>query len=452
MFRKQRRKTLSTFIIIFVIAIAAIAATKDRYAELQLFSKVLNLIEQYYVEEVDIKKLIYGGIKGMLTSLDPHTNFLPPDVFKEFKTETTGEFGGVGIEISLQDDILTVMSPIEDTPAYKAGIKAGDKVVEINSQTTKGMSLAEAVSVMRGKKGTKVSVTIWREGWDVPKKFTLTREMIKIQSVKFVDMKEGFGFIRVTSFTEKTGDDLINTIEKFNKKNVPIKGLIMDLRNNAGGLLDQAIKVADYFIGEGVIVSTIGRNKKEKSVVYAKKENTRLDIPLVVLVNEYSASASEIVAGALKDHKRAIIMGVRTFGKGSVQQVVELGDGSGLKMTIARYYTPSGKSIQAHGIDPDINLEQVDTEALDKATIKRKSIREADIDGHLIGDAEVKEVPESAVESGIPFWKNKKEEVKKEIKEADESKIPLEERLNKDYQVQQALNYLKAWKVFKSVK
>lgn len=443
---QRRRKFYIIFSLSLFVAIVAAAASKDRYAELQLFSKVLNLIEQHYVEEVDTKKLIYGGIKGMLASLDPHTNFLPPDVFKEFKTETSGEFGGVGIEISLQDDVLTVMSPIEDTPAYKVGIKAGDKVVEIEGKSTKGMSLSEAVSLMRGKKGTKVMMTIWREGFEAPQKFTLEREMIKIKSVKFSDMGDAYGYVRVTSFIERTGDDLIDAVNKFDKKS-PIKGLIVDLRNNAGGLLDQAIKMSDYFINEGIIVSTIGRNKKEKDVVYARKEGTRLDIPLVVLVNEYSASASEIVAGALQDHKRAIIMGTRTFGKGSVQSVVELGDGSGLKMTIARYYTPSGKSIQAHGIDPDIKVELVDSEAYDKAVVKRKSLREADIEGHLSNE-NGDEISSKDIDSdGMPFWKKKKEEEKK----IDEKKLSMEERLKRDYQVQQALNYLKAWKVFKEV-
>ncbi len=449
----KRHKYLVGLSSLFVIASFSIAATntKERYADLQLFSKVLNIIEQHYVEEVDTKKLIYGGIKGMLASLDPHTNFLPPDIFKEFKSETSGEFGGVGIEISLQDDVLTVMSPIEDTPAWKAGIKGGDKVVELDGKSTKGMSLSEAVSIMRGKAGSKVTMSIWREGFEKVQKYSLEREVIKVHSVKYSDYAAGFGYVRITSFIERTGDDLIEAISKTEKKNGPLKGLVLDLRNNPGGLLDQAIKVVNEFVGEGVIVSTIGRNKKEKDVAYAKKEGARTDIPLVVLVNEYSASASEIVAGALQDHKRAIIMGTRTFGKGSVQSVVDLGDGAGLKLTIARYYTPSGRSIQAQGIEPDILVEPVDNEAYEKAVIHRKYLREADMDGHLVNesgkDLNSKDLEPASEGEDMVFWQKTKEPAKK----IDESKLSPVERLKRDYQVHQAFNYLKALKVFKDM-
>ncbi len=441
-----------------ILTKSALALSKDRYSDLQLFTKVLNLVEQHYVEEVDTKKLIYGGIKGMLTSLDPHTNFLPPEVFKEFKVETSGEFGGVGIEISIQDDVLTVMSPIEDTPAWKAGIKSGDKIVEIDGKSTKGISLAEAVNKMRGKKGEPVTVTVWREGFDKPKKFTVAREIIKIKSIKYTDLNDGFGYLRITSFIERTGEDLHEAIVKHEKKYGKARGFIIDLRNNAGGLLEQAIKVCNEFVGEGIIVSTIGRNKKDKDIVYAKKEGARLDFPLVILMNEYSASASEIVGGALQDHKRAVIMGTRSFGKGSVQSVVELGDGAGLKLTVARYYTPSGKSIQAQGIEPDIHLDTVDVEAFEKAVIHKKSLREADIDGHLInetGDKKEDAKKEGNAEDSDTFWKKDKtkdaEKLAKE-KEAEDAKLPPNEKLlKKDYQISQALNYLKSWSVFREM-
>lgn len=428
----------------------AFAISKDRYGDLQLFTKVLNLVEQHYVEEVDTKKLIYGGIKGMLASLDPHTNFLPPDIFKEFKVETSGEFGGIGIEISMQDDVLTVMSPIEDTPAWKAGIKAGDKIIEIDGKTTKGISLAEAVNKMRGKKGSPVTITIWREGLDKPKKFTVNREIIKVKSVKYTDMGDGYAYIRITSFIERTGEDLADAISHHEKKEGHLKGLIVDLRNNAGGLLDQAIKVCNTFINEGVIVSTAGRNKKEKEFVYAKKEGARTDFPMIVLVNEYSASASEIVAGALQDHKRAVIMGTRTFGKGSVQSVVELGDGAGLKLTVARYYTPSGRSIQAQGIEPNIHLDPIDNEAFEKAIIHKKSLREADIEGHLINESDKKDDEKSdKSDDDLSFWKKKTKADKEEKAKEEEAKLSPLEKLKKDFQVLQALNYLKAWTVFK---
>ncbi len=429
----------------------AFAIAKDRYADLQLFTKVLNLVEQHYVEEVDTKKLIYGGIKGMLASLDPHTNFLPPDIFKEFKVETTGEFGGLGIEISVQDDVLTVMSPIEDTPAWRVGVKAGDKIIEIDGKSTKGISLAEAVNKMRGKKGSPVTISVWREGFDKPKKFTMEREIIKVKSIKYTDMGDGFGYVRITSFIERTGEDLENVITAHEKKHGKLKGLILDLRNNAGGLLDQAIRVSNQFIGEGIIVSTIGRNKKDKDVVYAKKDGSRIDFPLIVLVNEYSASASEIVAGALQDHKRAAIMGTRSFGKGSVQSVVELGDGAGLKLTVARYYTPKGRSIQALGIEPDIHVDPVDSAAYEKAIIHKKFMRESDIEGHLIGDNETSDKKDNKKDDDdVMFWKKKERDAKKE--EEDDSKLsPLEKLTKKDFQVFQALNYLKAWTVFKDI-
>jgi len=473
---QSRRKPFLIFI--FTLSFAAggvisgmlmtstvIAASKDRYQDLQLFTKVLNLVEQHYVDEVDTRKLIYGGIKGMLASLDPHTNFLPPEIFSEFKEETTGEFGGVGIEIGMQDDVLTVVSPIEDTPAWKAGIKSGDKIVEIEGHSTKGMSLAEAVSKMRGKNGTPASLTIWRESFDKPRKFTMMRELIKVKSVKYTDLEDGgYAYARITSFIEHTGKELKEVLDKHMKKYGTIKGLVLDLRNNPGGLLDQAVGVADEFIEEGPIVSTIGRNRNEKVVEYAKKEGTRTGFPIIVLVNEYSASASEIVAGALQDSKRALIMGTRSFGKGSVQSVVELGDGAGLKLTVARYYTPAGRSIQGLGITPDIKLENVDAEAFQKAIIQKHAMREADIEGHLIGEnEEPKEAPratEREDDSDTPFYKlvkvNKKsgetetpEERELRIRAEDSKLSPRERLLKRDYQALQAFNYIKSWSQFR---
>ena len=417
------------------------AMAKDRYQDLQIFAKVLNLVQQYYVEEVDSHKLIYGGIKGMLAELDPHTNFLMPEVYKEFENETSGEFGGIGIEITVQNDILTVISPIEDTPAWEAGILAGDKIVEINGESTKGFSLAEAAQRMRGKKGSKVRLGIFRDSFDKPKEFVVERGTVKVKSVKFTDLEDGYGYIRLTSFIENSAPDFEKYLGQMRAKGKDIKGLIIDLRRNPGGLLDQAVRISDLFLEKGVIVSTIGRNKREKETIYAKKEGTYSGFPIIVLINESSASASEIVAGALQDNKRALIMGQRSFGKGSVQSVVKLGDGSGLKLTVARYYTPSGRSIQAEGINPDVVVEDLDSEAYKKSVIRRDVRREQDISGHLLSEKERKDREGKNVEGDVNFWW-KQDQTKK-----DKPKNARERLLTDDMQVVQAFNYLKAWKV-----
>jgi carboxyl-terminal processing protease len=424
------------------------AYAAERYQDLQIFTKVLNLVQQYYVEEVDTRKLIYGGIKGMLQELDPHTNFLPPELFKEFENETSGEFGGLGIEITVQGDILTVISPIEDTPAWEAGIQAGDKIVEINGESTKGLSLAEAAQKMRGKKGSKVRMGIFREGFDKPKEFAITRGVVKVKSVKMLDLEDGIGYIRLTSFVENSATEMEKAIRQLESTHKEIKGLIIDLRRNPGGLLDQAVKISDMFLESGVIVSTIGRNKKEKEVISAKKDGTLPNFPLIVLINEYSASASEIFAGAMQDNKRAVVMGQPSFGKGSVQSVVKLGDGSGLKLTVARYYTPSGKSIQAEGIKPDVIVEDVDAEAYKKAVIKRDVRREQDMSGHLLGDKEKKDRKDKSVDKQAAddggFWYKQTEAKKGNLK-------PREKILSEDFQVQQAYNYLRVWKTMEKI-
>jgi len=422
------------------------AFAQERYADLQNFSKVLNLVQQYYVEEVDTKKLIYGAIKGMLRELDPHTNFMPPDIFKDFETETSGEFGGLGIEISIQNGVLTIISPIEDAPAWEAGIKAGDKVIAVDGNSTKGMSLVEASQLMRGKRGSKVILRVVREGEDKPRDITVVRGSVKIKSVKYTDLGDGFAYIKITSFIENTAKDLQKAIEKHIKEKGDMAGLLIDLRRNPGGLLDQAVKVSDMFLKQGTIVSTIGRNKNEKEVAVASKKGQYTNFPVVILVNEYTASASEIVSGALQDNKRALIVGQRTFGKGSVQSVIKLGDGSGLKLTVARYYTPSGVSIQAEGIHPDIEIEDVDPEAFAKAVVKSQTTREGDIAGHLKGDrekaAEKLDTRQGAEEGALAWWKD--------VGSKKEEKLSPRERLFKsDYQAYQAFNYLKAWETLK---
>lgn len=438
------------YILLFFSAIflmAAKNAVEERYLDLQTFAKVLNLIQQYYVEEVDTKKLIYGGIKGMLKELDPHTNFLPPDIFKEFENETSGEFGGIGIEISSQQGILTIISPIEDTPAYLAGVKPGDKVIAIDGKSTKGLSLVEAAQLMRGKKGEKIILTVARDNVDKPLDISIVRGNVKMKSVKYTDMEDGYSYVKLTQFMETTSEDLKKALDAHIAKHKEIKGLIIDLRKNPGGLLDQAVKVSDFFLDEGVIVSTIGRDKSQKEVIKAKKEGTYAKFPIIVLMNQYSASASEIVAGALQDNKRAVIMGERSFGKGSVQSVVKLGDGSALKLTIARYYTPSGISIQSEGIKPDISVEDVDVEAFRKAIIKQESAREKDIAGHLKGDREtVEEVNPETTKTSIMAWWQEVAQNKKE-----ESLSPKEKLIKSDYQAYQAYNYLRSWSLMKNI-
>ena len=329
---------------------AARALPEKIYRALDLFSKVLFIVEKDYVESVDGQNLVYGAIKGMLGTLDPYTVFLTPDIYKELKVDTLGHFGGVGIEITLHKGILTVVTPIEDTPAERAGIKAGDRIVKINGVSTKGMNLADAVRRMRGGKNSKLTLSLWREGgktFDV----TLKREEIKIKSVRSEALPQGIGYVRLISFQENTTDELEKALQAL-KASGDLKGLIIDLRNNPGGLLEQAIDVSNLFLKQGTIVSTRGR-KGPIELRTANGEAPYSEVPILVLLNKGSASASEIVAGALQDNKRAKVLGTPSFGKGSVQTVIDLGEDTGVKLTIARYFTPSGKSIDGTGIAPD---------------------------------------------------------------------------------------------------
>ena len=357
---------LVVFLSIFVISSQCHCSPEGKgndYESIELFTDVMAIVKKSYVEEVDTQKLIYGAINGMLSSLDPHSSFMPPDVYNELKTDTKGVFGGLGIEISVKDGVLTVISPIEDTPAFKAGIKAGDMILKIDDKFTKDLNINNAVKRMRGPKGTAVVLTIMREGFEKPKEFTLVRDVIQIKSVKSYLMDGGYGYVRIAQFQEKTDDDLSKAFKTLKEENKgDLKGMVLDLRNDPGGLLDQAAKVADHFVPDGkMIVYTKGREKDSKMQLTAKKGGKEPDYPIVVLINGGSASASEIVAGALQDHKRAIIMGTQSFGKGSVQTIIPLSDGSGLRLTTALYYTPNGRSIQAKGITPDIAVEALRT-------------------------------------------------------------------------------------------
>ncbi len=433
----------------------------DRYKNLELFQKVLQFVEKNYVEEVHNDSLIHGAIKGMLETLDPHSNFLSAEVYRDMKIETTGHFGGIGVEVGIKDEILTVVSPMEDTPAWKAGIQPGDKIVKINGESTKGFTMTEAVVKMHGKDGSTVRLTIYRKGWSKFKDFTLKRETIKVKSVKSDLIEDGFGYIRLYSFNENAAKDVKKALDKLESKS-PLKGLIFDLRTNPGGLLDQAVDVSSLFIDEGVVVSTIGRDPTQKDVRYAKKGQARKELALVVLVNSSTASAAEIVAAALQDHHRAMVLGDTTFGKGSVQTIIDLGQDMGLKLTIANYYTPSGSSIQEKGVIPDIQLDEYDPKLLAQARVKRESTREKDLRGHLANpqsntpvattahdEFTIQELKESKKPDGNAQSKPNLEE---EEEEEDEDVPPIHLNPKEDYQVLQAMKYLKSFEVFKKIK
>jgi carboxyl-terminal processing protease len=404
------------------------AKEKNIYKEIKTFNEVLDMVQKNYVDQVDSSSLIQGAINGMIKTLDPHSAFMTPDVYKGLEEETQGHFGGIGIEITLVKDVLTVVSPIEDTPAYKAGVKAGDQIIKIDGKTTKDISMMEAVKKLRGKKGTKVTITITREGTIKPRNIALTRAEIQVQSVKAKIFDNNIGYIRISSFNEKTAADLRKALTDVKVKSNPMQGLVLDLRNDPGGLLNQAIEVSDMFLRSGIIVSTRGRMKSMETKMQARDDGTReVTVPMVVLVNEGTASAAEIVAGALQDNGRALIVGTQTFGKASVQTVIRLEDGSALKLTTARYYTPKGRSIQAEGIKPDliVKLKKPLTDTADSQS--DEMMREKDLEGHILpAGEEDREIEDRKTDSS---------------KEMDD--------LDKDNQVRTAVDILRGWHMMK---
>ncbi len=360
---------------------AAYASPGDE--PLAVFAQALALVEHNYVELKPVKDLIYGSIQGIVGTLDPHSSFMPPDEFRELQIETKGKFSGIGIEIALKDRVLTVVAPIEGTPAFRAGLRAGDQIIRINGAPTKSMSLMDAVKTIRGPKGSKVTLTINREGFTKPQDFTIVREVIPIISVKARVLDGGFGYIRVVNFQDQTDRDVKAYLKKMRQRLPNFKGLVLDLRNDPGGLLEQAIQVADEFLDKGLIVYTQGRTPQQNMRFYAGQgQPGEPPFPLVVLINEGSASASEIVAGALKDQKRALILGTKSFGKGSVQTIIPLEDGSALRLTTALYYTPSGQTIQEKGIVPDLEVKEPDLPA-DKT---REKLRDEALTRHMRGE------------------------------------------------------------------
>lgn len=385
-------------------------------AELRSFVEVFERISKNYVESVEDKKLLDGAISGMLSNLDPHSAYLPPESFKRMEEHTSGDFGGLGMEVSMENGLVKIVSPIDDTPAKKAGILSGDLVIKLDDKPVKGKTLLQAIKLMRGKPGSKIKLTILREGAPEPLSLELTRAIIKTNSVRHKLLNNDIGYVRISQFQLRTGSDLLKSIAKLKKENKrPLKGLVLDLRNNPGGVLRAAVQVSEAFLTDGLVVYTKGRNKRSKITFEADSGDVMNAKPIVVLINEGSASASEIVAGALQDHNRALIAGRTSFGKGSVQTLMPLNNGGAIKLTTARYFTPNGRSIQAKGIEPNVVIDRVKIEKLKQSDFGR--IKEKDLEGHL---------------------ENNKKEKTKSFKDTSVSDL-----VDKDYELHEAIGLLK---------
>lgn len=387
--------------------------------ELRMFADVFDRIKQAYVEPVDDRQLLEDAIRGMLTGLDPHSAYLEPEAFESLQVHTSGEFGGLGIEVGLEGGFIKVIAPIDDTPAQRAGVKAGDLIIRLDDTPVQGMDLGEAIDLMRGEVGTPVRLTIMRDGRDQPLEIKIVRDVIKVRSVRHETLEPGYGYLRVSQFQSHTGEDLVAAIESL-EQNEALKGLVLDLRNNPGGVLQAAVEVSDAFLSEGTIVYTEGRLPNSELRFNASADTAAPAVPLVVLINGGSASASEIVAGALQDHKRALVMGTDSFGKGSVQTVLPLGQERAIKLTTARYFTPSGRSIQAQGIKPDLRVNEAKLTQL----AEEGRIKERDLAGHL----------ENAEGDG------------------PENTQDANELLSRDFQLFEALNLLKAMQILQPSK
>ncbi len=415
----------------------------ETYEELKTFSEVLTQVQKSYVDETKVKDLVQGAIRGMLSTLDPHSAYMTPDMYKEMQVETKGEFGGVGIQIGVKENRLAVIAPIEGTPAYRAGVKSGDFIIKVNDEPTKDLTLMDAVQKMRGPKGSKVNLTIQRDGTPDPLQFTLVRDTIKIESVKS-KVLDNIGYIRLTQFQESTGRDLSKVLKQF--KDQKLQSTILDLRNNPGGLLTSAVEVSEQFLPGGkLVVYTKGRESKKDEWI-AKGKDQMDDSPMIILVNEGSASASEIVAGALQDYGRAVIVGTTSFGKGSVQTILPLGDGSGLRLTTAKYYTPKGRSIQSTGITPDIVVKPQPPTTVAKAGETKPGEREGELKQAKPAVSPGKDQPAQ----------NGKEQEEGTQKNGTMPQLPPvdvsgEPSLEQDVQLQKAVEMLKTWKIFKEL-
>ncbi|MFZ5861600.1 MAG: S41 family peptidase [Nitrospirota bacterium] len=410
-----------------------LAQQAETYEELRPFTEVLNQVQRNYVEETTTRDVVYGAIRGLLNVLDPHSSFMPPDVYKEMQVDTKGEFGGVGIQIGLKDERLTVIAPIEDTPAFRAGVLAGDKIVKIDGTSTKDMTLMDGVNKMRGAKGTKVTLTLERSGTPEPIDVVLTRETIKVTSTRHKMLEDGIGYVRLTQFQEQSGPDLAKALNALREQKA--QSFILDLRNNPGGLLTAAVEVSEQFLPKGkAVVSIKGRHGSAEEYP-AEGAHPILDAPLIVLVNEGSASASEIVAGAMQDWGRAVVVGTTTFGKGSVQTVIPLSDGSALRLTTAKYYTPKGRSIQNTGITPTIVVR-----AAGKGEGRRPTVRERDLERHLPNPTGEPQAPAAPSEPSEPVELPPIPDVPQGGTGADD-----------DIQLQKAIELLKSWAIFKGL-
>ncbi|PIE58378.1 MAG: peptidase S41 [Desulfobulbus propionicus] len=365
---------------------------RDAYQQLETFANILNLLQEQYVDEIDTEEVITGAIKGMLSALDPHSAYMSSEDFADLQEETQGSFNGIGLEITIRDNVLTVITPIEGSPAAKKGIQPGDQIIRINGEITKNLSLMEAVQKLRGFKGTTVVLSIYRKAWQGMRDIELERDTIPLQSVRSFELEPGILYMRISHFQATTTRDFRQQLNQAKKKK-PIQGMVLDLRNNPGGLLDQAVKISDIFINQGLLVSTRGRHGQEQMTYEAHSTGSENTYPLVVLVNDGSASGAEIVAGALQDHKRAIILGTSTFGKGSVQTVLPIPGGAGIRLTTARYYTPSGDSIQATGIQPDLTVPFNKAESQKETDQQENHIKEKDLPGHFVNDAKADDRP-----------------------------------------------------------
>ena len=440
--------------LLFVLSFNVLAKKKpepSKYEYLDLFSKVLNLVEKQYYRKVSTEKLMEGAIRGVLETLDPHSVYLDQKALKKMKNDTSGKFGGLGIEVTSKDGVIFVIAPFEGTPAFRAGIKNGDKIVEIEHESILGIGLEEAVDKMHGRPRTKINIGIIRRGSEKIERLSLTREVIKVRPVKSELLEENYAYIRLTQFQTDSSKYVQRHLEKLLKKSKEIKGIIFDLRFNPGGLLEEAVKVSSIFLKDGIVVSTEARNPKQKEVRMVLKGGFKdTKTPLVILINGASASASEIVAGALKDHRRAIVMGSRSFGKGSVQTIIELAKNQGLKLTIQQYMTPKGTKIQGKGISPDIKIPEVKSNWADQVENDPSYIREQDLRNYISATIETKEEKKIRTQREkqrrIKYQKEKQEKEKQKEKSKD---LPRVFNPKTDFQVHAAINYLKSFEVYK---
>ena len=416
----------------------------DRYSFLKIFTDVLAIVEKNYVEQVDMEELVEGSVKGMLLTLDPHSSYMNKETFKELQVETQGKFGGLGIEITIKDGVLTVVSPIEDSPAYRAGIQSGDQIIKIGGEFAKDMSLVDAVKKMRGIKGTSIKLSIHREGRRALIPVSIVRDEIKVKSIRWRMLKDGLGYVRLAQFQDGSSKEFKKALKNISQKlNGQVKGLVLDLRNNPGGLLTEAVRISDLFLKDGVIVYTEGRLASQKQKYFAHDDKVEPNFPIVVIVNEGSASASEIVSGAFQDHARALVIGEQTFGKGSVQTVIPMEQGDALRLTTALYFTQSGRSIQAQGVSPDIEVKQPKKKIeYDEDEVEEFSARESNLPGAIKNPNKKAKTKKAKEEAKV---KEKKQEDQLRIGSRQAMKAELPKLLEIDKQLEEAIKILNNW-------